>query len=335
MKQQLKKLSLYTVTLVWVLAWVLSFIMYPVAIAGTESDTAKQWLQRMLENAQTLNYRGTFVYVQGQNLDVMSIVHSGSGEKQRQRLVALNGAAREITVIGEEAICLLPDQQIAFNTSKYKHTPLPIKLPQELDSLEQSYRFVESGDDRVADRTTRIISIEPQDDLRFGYRLWLDRETGMILRSALLDDQGQVREQFAFTEFEVLDQVVGELFESQFISAHNVARTIDGNSFNEVVHQPKWQAERLPSGFKMILQQRRPNSAQDVAAEQVVFSDGLAAISVFLEEIQSDGPLLEGPTQQDALNAYGVVTAGYQIIAVGEAPLKTVEQIARAMQRTP
>jgi len=316
-----------------VLAWALSFAVCHAAFGAAESDNAKQWLQRMLESARMLDYRGVFVYVQGQNLEVMSIVHSGTGDKKRQRLIALNGAAREITVSGEEAICLLPDQQIAFDTSKYKHSPLPINLPQELASLEQNYRFVENGEDRVADRITRIISIEPRDDLRFGYRLWLDRETGMILRSALLDGQGQVREQFVFTEFEVLDQVAQELLKPQLISAHTVSRTLAGNTFSEKVHEPEWHAKHLPSGFNIVLQQRRPNSAQGNAVEQIVFSDGLAAVSVFLEKVQADGPLLEGPTQMDALNAYGALKEGYQVIAVGEVPMRTIEQIAHAMQR--
>ena len=300
-------------------------------IAG--SNEGKQWLQHMLENARSLNYKGVFVYVQGPNLEVMSIVHSGDGDKQRQHLVALNGAVREVTVAGEEVICSLPGQQIAFNTSKYKRSPIPISLPQDLDGLEQSYRFEEKGEDRVANRVTRIISIEPRDNLRFGYRLWLDRETGMVLRSALLDDQGKIREQFVFTEFEVVNQVAQDLLKPQFISARKLATKISGNMFSEVILQPVWQAGELPSGFHTIVQQRSPDSTAGEAAEHIVFSDGLAAVSVFVEKIQDEEPLLEGPTSMDAMSAYGVVMDGYQVIAVGEVPQRTVEQIARAMQR--
>ena len=314
-------------------ALIASIVGCSLVLAGTDTGDGKQWLQRMLESTRSLNYKGVFVYVQGQHLEVMSIVHSGDKDTQRQHLIALNGSAREVTVSGEDVICSLPDQQIAFNTSKYKRSPIPISLPQDLDRLEQNYQFLEIGDDRIANRLTRIISIEPRDDLRFGYRLWLDRETGMVLRSALLDDQGKVREQFVFTEFEVLSQVAQELLKPQFINTQNVTAKIASNTFSEAVLEPQWKADKLPNGFRSIVQQRRPGATQDETAEHIVFSDGLAVVSVFLETLRDDDPLLEGPNYMDAMSTYGIVTEGYQVIAVGEVPMRTVEQIARAMRR--
>ena len=298
-------------------------------------EEAKLWLQRMLESARALNYQGVFVYVQGQDIEVMSIVHSGQkrpSDKQRQHMFALNGTAREVTVSGEEVVCSLPDQQIAFDTSKYKHSRFPISLPQELDGLEENYRFVILGDDRVANRSTRIIGIEPRDALRFGYRLWLDKDTGMVLRSALIDDNGNIREQLIFTEFRVLNTVAQDLLKPKFIDTRNVTVNAARMMTSVAVAEPQWHAERLPAGFEIILQQRYKNKDHAPATEHIVISDGLATVSVFLEKVQSK-PLLEGPTQMDAMSAYGVVLDDYQLIAVGEVPMRTVEQIAQAMRQ--
>ena len=317
------------------LAWLIWASGAAAGEIASSHNEAKQWLQRMLESTRALNYQGVFVYVQGQNIEVMSIVHSGptrAGDKERQHMFALNGAAREVTVSGEEVICSLPNQRIAFDTSKYKHSRFPISLPQDLDGLENNYRFLLLGGDRVANRTTRIISIEPRDALRFGYRLWLDNETGMVLRSALIDDAGVIREQLIFTEFQVLSQVAQDLLKPRFINTRNITIKAAGNVSSVTVSEPQWRAEELPAGFEIILQQRYSSNDKELATEHIVVSDGLATVSVFVEISQSE-PLLQGPTQMDAMSAYGVVLDVYQLIAVGEVPISTVEQIAQAMRR--
>lgn len=299
---------------------------------AVKSPESKALLQRMLESAQTLSYQGVFVYVQGQTLEVMSVVHSVDGSKRRQRLTALNGEAREVAVSGENVVCSLPQQQIAFSTAQFHHSPLPINLPQDLDALERTYQFDMVGDDRVAGREARIVAIKPRDMLRFGYRLWLDNVTGMVLRSALLDDAGRVREQFVFTEFKVHDKIAPALLMPTFAYAKKAGAFTSNILFSERVNKPTWQASQLPAGFQSMLQQRRPN--QPVKSDaHIVFSDGLATVSVFIEKLTPNEPALEGSTHIDAMSAYGVIyQQQHQIVAVGDVPMETVKQIALAIE---
>lgn len=301
--------------------------------AGQDSqveNNAKQWLQRMLASTSALNYQGVFVYIQGQNLEVMSIQHSGANHgEERQYLHTLNGPRREVVVKGNEVICSLPDQQITFNTTQYQRTPFPISLPQDLSSLEQNYDFKMQGEERVANRNTRKIMIEPRDGYRFGYQLWLDTEHAVVLRSALLDEQHNIREQLVFTEFKVLDQIPLQLIKPQFI---NAASLFSRPATKATLPEPLWQADELPPGFTIMLQQRYPHEQQHI--EHIVISDGLATVSVFLEPVADSQSLLEGPTQIDAINAYAMVLDKHQLIAVGEVPMTTVEHIAKAIHRS-
>jgi sigma-E factor negative regulatory protein RseB len=292
-------------------------------------NQVKEHLNRMIEATRTLDYEGTFVYIQGQKIEVMTIAHSGlSG---RQRLFSLNGMAREVLVENDQVTCLLPQQQVAFSVVNSKRSPFPISLPAELDQLEKQYQFRQLTNDRVAGRKVDIVAIEPRDQFRFGYQLWLDDETGLVLRSALVDSKGQFLEQLIFTEINFPSHIE--------ISTHPLkADLIPAGNFpplqgkvSEAVKDSAWRIADLPPGFKQVLHNLYPEAPHPT--EHIIFSDGLANISIFLESLSDKrSALLDGPLPMDAMNAYGVVVDDHQVIVVGEVPLLTVERIAHSIE---
>jgi sigma-E factor negative regulatory protein RseB len=311
---------------------VLTLALWQVEIAFAESqNNAKEWLERMIQATQTLNYEGTFVYVQGQHLEAMHIIHKGGMDGEQQRMFSLSGSPREVVVADNQVICLLPKQKKSLSSSGYQRSPFPISLPQELDELEQNYRFKMFGKDRVADMKTQVIAIQPHDNLRFGYKLWLEQETAMVLRSAILNEKGHTLEQLMFTDWQVkpeIDKVLVLPPDSKVLRSPPAS----GGNGQPEEQKPNWMFGELPSGFRQIMYNRFTGASDKHLTEHIVLTDGLATVSVFLEPLAGSPPLLKGAAQMGAMNAYGKVINKHQALVVGEVPQATVQQIASALQ---
>ena len=305
------------------------------AAGATPPDTAsaRQWLERMIQATQTLNYEGVFIYVQGPHIEAMRIVHGGGPEGERQRLFSLSGPSREIVVANNSVICRSADPQANPAGDHYPRSPFPVSIPSELGRLEGHYDFTLLGEDRVAGLDTQIIAIQPRDHWRFGYRLWLDRNTGMVLRSALLDEKGHPVEQLMFTDFQIKPQIDEAEFKAPAASPANPTGDPAQATSGEPVTQSFWRVEQIPAGFAQVLHNRFAKTADRRQTEHLVFADGLATISVFLEKLDGTPALLQGASQLGSMNAFGTTVAGYQVLVVGEAPTATVERIATAIHR--
>jgi len=302
------------------------------------TQDARHWLERMLDSAQTLNYEGTFIYVQGPHVEAMRIIHGG-GEPggQRQRLVSLSGPPREIVVANNQVVCLLPKQQATFAGRDYRRSPFPLSIPREPGRLERHYELQMLGEDRVAGLDAQVIAIKPRDAWRFGYRLWLDQRNGMVLRAALLDERGHPVEQFMFTDL----QIKPRIDEADFAPADGAAVQAPPNPDakppprGEPVTQSAWRVQQLPDGFTEVSHQRFTEVAGRHPTEHMVFADGLATISVFVERLEGAPPLLQGGSSLGSMNAFGTVINGYQVLVVGEVPAATVQRLADSIQYVP
>lgn len=321
---------------VWYLAALVVVLMqvesaYPGPQTDTTDDGAKEWLERMIEATQTLNYEGDFFYVRGNHLESMHIIHKGGADGQRQRMVALSGAPREVIVSENHVISLLLNQQAVSAGAGYQRSPFPISLPQELDELEANYWFKMLGSDRVAGKKTQVIAIEPRDEWRFGYRLWLEQETGMVLRSALLDKEKRPLEQLMFTHVEFKPDIDDELL-SPSVAIDQDKVLSRAKPAKEKITGSEWRIAKLPAGFEQVMHSRFKGNGAAHATEHMVLTDGLATVSVFLEPLQGDKPLLKGDAQLGAIHAFGKVIEGHQALVIGEVPQQTVEMIAASLK---
>lgn len=308
----------------------------------TAAEDARRWLERMLDSTQNLNYEGTFIYVQGPHVEAMRIIHGGGQPGgERQRLVSLNGPPREIVVANNHVICLSPKGQTPFAGSGYRRSPFPLSIPQEPGRLESHYELQLLGEDRVAGLKAQVIAIKPRDAWRFGYRLWLDQRNGIALRAALLDEQGQPVEQLMFTDLQLKPRIDEAAFESPAPSSENPAPEAPANGdgtqapVGEPVTQSAWQVEQLPEGFSKVSHNRFTEPSGRHPTEHLVFTDGLATISVFLERLEGDPPLLQGGSRLGSMNAFGTVVSDHQVLVVGEAPAATVRRIATSVRYAP
>jgi sigma-E factor negative regulatory protein RseB len=297
-------------------------------------DDALHWLDRMSQAVQQRNYIGTFVYLHNGRMETMRVVHRSDDEGERERLFSLTGVAREVLRDNEKVTCILSDQESVMVSASKPRSPLRSKWLQDLDRLAQSYDIRLDGKDRVIGRLARVIAVLPRDQYRYGHRLWLDVESDLMLKSMVQDEQGRTVEQMMFTELELPDSV----------SDADLQPALSGQDFTWQDHRDggaaarvelvdvHWEVGQLPKGFML---QHHNRHVRPAIMEHLVYGDGLATVSVYIEAVSSDAETFEGGSRRGALNAFGTLVEGYQVTAVGEVPAEAVELIGRSVRRLP
>ena len=304
------------------------------AAGDTSPHSARQWLDSMSGALQTLNYDGTFVYLHDNRLEAMRIVHQASPGGEKERLIALTGSAREVLRDEKVVTCIMPDNKSVMVGQSRPRQPFP-DVPEDLDSLSPYYQLRDAGEDRIAGRMTRVIDITPRDKFRYGYRFWIDTTNFMLLKFELKDVGGTAIEQFMFTGLTVGDRISPATLEPSLTGeGYNWFRQESGSedpAVNPV--QSAWTVTLLPAGFKMTDSQRRRVRQGGEHAEHMVFTDGLATVSVYVEKVMANETGFTGLSNMGAMNAFGSVLGDYQVTVVGEVPEATVQSVARSVAR--
>lgn len=309
------------------------------AASQGESRGASEWLMKINDAASELNYSGHFVYAQGDHIEAMHVTHRGNGGSMRQRIYSLNGAPREVIRDAKQVWCYAPDKKLGVH--EYRQATkqgFPNLLPEDLDHLEKYYEIRKGRLDRIADRSAQHIAIVPRDDLRYGYDLWADDETGLLLKAALLDNEGDPIEQYLFTNVEIGGPISDESLEP--VTANNElvwygdASTDDAPGAEEVeaMPAPEWGVEKMPEGFMLTREMKRLSPMKANMVQHYVYSDGLATVSVFFEKLVDESSTrIRGLNKMGAVHAFGREIEGYQVTVVGEVPSQTVDTIGMSV----
>ena len=93
-----------------------------------------------------------------------------------------------------------------------------------------------------------------------------------------------------------------------------------------------WQVDALPPGFRKITEIRRIMHRRAEPAIQIVFSDGLAGISVFIETTDNDEDDHPGLASQGAIQIYSKVIDDHLVTVVGEVPPQTIIQVGDSIR---
>ena len=304
----------------------------PLTVLGSEQAAVEGLLGRMAEAVRQLDYQGTFVYLQDDQLEAMHIMHVQTPQGERERLISLNGSAREVVREGETVTCILPENDSVLVDERHPQTRFPGILPQQLSELTAHYGLRLLGQDRVAGREAVVVGIIPRDHYRYGYRLYVDQETALPLKSDLMDENGRPLEQIMFTQLEVAQESAPVPASSRV--QDEAAETSDsaGTAESETELSPamlRWEFRGLPQGF-VIRAHEMHGDARDI--EHYVISDGLASLSVFVEAPGADQGL-EGESRMGAINASGGRVEGFQVTVVGEVPLLTVRKVMQGLKQ--
>lgn len=299
------------------------------SFANTQTDTQQEavaWLEKMADALREESYQGTFIYMRGTRFDTMHVVHQRKDGEEIERLTNISGAEREILRHGDHAVCRHADESSGI-PHVLPRGPFTHSFNRNLAENLSYYDFGMHGVGRIANRPAVRISISPKNRDRYGYRLWLDQETGLLLRSNLVNN-GRVLELFQFTDVEI-GQPINEKLLTASISGENVFEhelLTPGNSVAQTVTQapPTWRVNWMPRGFHQV---RAPNGSG------MVFTDGVATLSVFVEK---RGRNSLGDVQTSVggtvVLSQPIKNSAEQITVVGEVPLDTAKRVAESIE---
>lgn len=300
---------------------------------------AQAWLKKIQVAAQRLNYSGTFVYQQGNQMRTSRITHILDGGNEIEKLEILDGHQREYIRTNDEVICYIPESRTLQVEKRVTRDVFPALLAGSPNDLLEHYEVRKAETGRVAGHECQAIVLEPKDKLRYGYKLWADKSSGLLLRAQTLNDKREVVEQIAFTQV-TIGNVDRSRVKPSFpnTSGWRVEQTVSGPA-----SLTGWSVNALPPGFRKVREVKRlvPDAQADGATPvaspagtreigQMIFSDGLAAISVFIEP--GSYSRTEGTLQQGALSVLGKRYGDYWLTVVGEVPPAAVRQVANSIE---
>ncbi|MDD1147365.1 RNA polymerase subunit sigma [Pseudomonas protegens] len=305
----------------------LSLLLSGWFVVPAHADEAQGWLQRLGQAEQQQSFQGTFVYERNGSFSTHNIWHRVQGGEVRERLVQLDGSAQEVVRVDGRTQCVSGTLMAGLGDA-------PDSAARALDpqKLKNWYDLAVIGKSRVAGRQAVIVSVTPRDQHRYGFELHLDRETGLPLKSLLLNDKGQLLERFQFTRLDTED--VPEDAELQ-AGADCKPVSLDSDKASAIKTAQTWHSDWLPPGFELTSSSARKDPQTKTLVNSLLYDDGLARFSVFLEP-------LNGATVTDTRTQLGPTVAvsrrlttpegEMMVTVVGEIPIGTAERIALSMR---
>ena len=301
------------------------------ALALAGNLTAMDWIQSMSEAMRNLSYRGNFVYMHDNQLESMSIAHTRNKSGEKERLLSLNGEAREVIRDDKNLTCIWPASRKVVVDFSRNNNFSPIFIPDDIENISKLYNFELVGKDRIAGQATAVVQIIPKDRFRYGFKFWINEENHLMMKSVLVDDNNRAIEQVMFTNLELVADPADIVFNAvpSIDENYTLVRFHSGDNSGQTVTESSWQTRKIPAGFRQKSILKRHDVATNHHIYQMVYTDGLASLSIFIEK---QSPQLKlGKMSMGAVNAYIRAMDDYMVTAIGEVPEVTVKSMAEAI----
>lgn len=310
---------------------VTALLLSMLTFGAQASDPARTWLDNMGQAVEQLNYRGTFVHTLNNQMETMEVLHKSENGRVFERMTSQTGASREFLRHGEEIQCILDARKEVVVDLWQDKNPLMASLPRYSEELEKYYEFEIIDEPRlVAGRDTIGLAIIPRDEYRYGYRLWLDRETAMPLLCDSVNRDGQLIETLHFTAIEYNPEFSPTAFDPTLSTQDFNWIKPASESNKQRLSNTTWHAAEVPNGFSLSVSSVEDDG--ETRVEHHVYSDGLATVSVFAESRTPGQAGMSGATQIGVTNAFGRLEGDVQITVVGEVPPNTVKFIGNSFR---
>ena len=291
-----------------------------------ERQVSLDWLKTVAFAAHQTDYSGVFIYQYDNHVETSRIIHVVESDSEYEKLDSMDGPKREIIRHHGQVWCYINHKMVQVD-SQQGRSRFPLLLPEQLSALKANYQARKVGMERVAGYNTQVILFQPKDNLRYAHKIWAHTDSGLLLKAAVLDDKKQVVEQYAFTQLQI-----GGNIDRSWIGAKGQAGrgaglpVLSETAGSSTAINSGWVADALPAGFKKTMEILRPMHDKHAPVTQIVFSDGLSAISIFIEPNDEDEDDIEGLSSRGAVNLYHKVIDNHLITVVGEVPPRTVMQ---------
>lgn len=284
-------------------------------------------LHKMSRAVRELDYQGLVTFEFDNHVDSLRIFHKVIEGVEHERLLQLNGVKREVISIGRAADCTAVGEHLLRGAS--------MRLGERILRLGDLYLYSILGRQRIAGREALLIGIKPRDEHRYGYVIALDRETALPLMMELVGGANKVRERFQFVELQLGDEVLAE----QLLASDKHAEQVDQSHLCSRKEQlpdvhrtlQSWEASWLPDGF--VFSGQQPSRT---GGDQVMYTDGLNALSIFVQPVPADEAPVNGATHRGAtsvvISKISIGQQVYSVTAVGEIPGGSLRQIAESVR---
>ena len=287
-------------------------------------------LEKAAQAARKLSYKGIFLYQNHQDVRSIEITHLNNGAEEFARIVTLDGKPREALSRGNNMVVFNPSKENVMIQTRQNQSHFPAILPPDIESVKAIYtlRFVDQ--ERVGGREAQIVYLEPRDEYRYLYKLWLDKEYGLILKMSIHDHQQKVIEQASFNQIALFSRQDLNWFKPN-VDTHK-KYIMDNASDNKVSHEKYCTIANLPTGYREVSHVTRTMGNQPYPVHQWIFSDGLSFVSLFVNQIPKGHKSRVGETQVGSSHIFARVMNGNQIMVVGEVPQATIQKISNSIQ---
>ena len=308
------------------MGWILGLLVALSSTAWAQEPDETGILAQMAVAMRSLDYQGSFVYRHSGRIDTLRVFHAG-GSREQERLISLNGARTELIRNGANITCIQPDDSAIVYTSASGRGLLPL-VPDAADpKLAEFYAIANVGSDRVAGYEADIVEVRPRDGYRYGYRLWLERGTRLLLRSIVVDHTGHSLEEFMFVALDIGTAPA----DTDLLPRQRELLTTTAAPRDEIDLRgpPAWQVLKAPAGFAF--RSARSSASGATGAQHLVYSDGLASVSIYIETSDSTSEDLTTMAGRGTLNIYTYGKDKWRFTVLGNVPVATVTAIAQSI----
>ncbi|MEO9946106.1 MAG: MucB/RseB C-terminal domain-containing protein [Paraglaciecola sp.] len=301
----------------------------PTSTVTSPEVTAENWLAKMSHAMRALNYSVSLVLLTpGNDAQPYLWLHGVNDEGvELEQLNLLNGPGREVVRIGNKVSYFEPNVPPYSLESSIINSPLPSDFFRYPEKLKDGYDFFMIGRSRISGRAAQQIRVLSKDKSRYGLNLWLDQETGLLLKLNMFSLESELIKQIQVTGLNVTDKPDG------FFSK------IENSMLPEVIsYQPKslsnsdWEITYLPLGMKIVKRDLHRLSGTGKTVEYIMLSDGLVDVSVYLQDFKGDEPIqnLVGKVESDTLLT--IQQGTLNVTVIGKIPAETANRIATSIQ---
>ena len=287
-------------------------------------------LEKASQAARKLSYKGIFLYQNLQEIRSIEITHLNNGVEEFARIVTLDGKPREALSRGSNMYVFNANKENVLIQKRQSQNLFPAILPPDIESVKAIYALRLGEQERIGGREAQLVYLEPKDEYRYPYKLWLDKEFGLILKMSILDSQQKVIEQASFNQI--------ALFSGQDLNwfKPNVdvqkKYIMDEAGDNKVSQEKYCTITNLPTGYKEVSHVTRKIGPHQQLTHHWIFSDGISFVSLFINPIPKGQKSHVGGTQVGSSHVQARVINGNQIMVVGEVPQATIQKISYAIQ---
>lgn len=306
-------------------------VAVPVWAGALPAPAARQVLNQIKNAAENLNYTGVYLYQRDAQVDTYELVHIADAKGVDERRESLDGAPKLMMRKNDDVTLFLPDAEVKHLKKNALTKLFPSLLPDDLEPLLSVYALHLQANERVAGADAKVYALRPKDDLRHGYQFWVHPQTSLLIKAAMKAPDGQVIEQFSFTQYQVHAKISRDLLKPKVGRADFAAYQQGASSKMQeaVISNQEWEVRQVPLGFRLVKQSYR--QVRQNAVSHWVFSDGLSNLSVFIAPV--DGKPVKKGLLRKKNGAVAVKVVGdTQITVMGDVPDAAVLQLLEGIQ---